>query len=219
MHPNQESASDSNERSLPISSSFHRIALSANGLSNAAFKEWVFDPRMLFNATEKWWGNKGRRPTPHEGLDFYAYITEKSDIQHIQPGFRYAAIFPGKVISVSKDFLGQSLFLRHDDHRKGKLILFTAYGHGIPLARIQPGAEVQGDEIIAAVANPPAVLGVAPPHLHISAGWIPDALSHDITWDAVAHSRDIVLINPLDILNVPFSVESLDDKPVDSVEG
>ncbi len=87
--------------------------------------EWLFYPGMLFGSCDKWWADWGTRYTPHEGLDitFYrkkiddAIRSDNSscgcDILSFDSSVVIPAMFDGTVLNICKDFLGQSVVIRH----------------------------------------------------------------------------------------------------------
>jgi len=58
-----------------------------NGLGDPGLKEWIFCPGMLFHAVCKWWGDKGTRNTPHEGLDLFLYKDQQDRIVRLDEKF------------------------------------------------------------------------------------------------------------------------------------
>ncbi|RLB77393.1 MAG: hypothetical protein DRH24_16320 [Deltaproteobacteria bacterium] len=57
-------------RTLSLSNTgFTEFLIRKNALNPGGFNGWVFCTGMLFNSTDKWWGDQGKRDKPHEGFD------------------------------------------------------------------------------------------------------------------------------------------------------
>jgi hypothetical protein len=192
---------------IPRSSSFHQRLISFSNLSDLGFKEWVFNPDMLFGSGHKWWGDKGKREKPHEGLDLCAYKTKEGNIVYLDENIKIPAILGGSIVNVIKDFLGESAFVRHDTLKEGKR-LFTTYGHIKPIPSINRGKLLEEGEIIgniSALKNGTA----ARPHLHISLAWIDENVQPEkLDWQVMADPSKVILIDPLKVINIPFSIRA-----------
>ena len=69
------------ELSPPLKrSQFKDIIVSENRLDKKGFKEWIFCPGMLFRSGQKWWGDREKRGSDHEGLDLSIYRNDEGDI-------------------------------------------------------------------------------------------------------------------------------------------
>ena len=79
------------------------------------FKQWLFQPGMLFLARQQWWGRERPRPTLHEGLDLCWYEDMEGRRRALDQTTVIPAPFAGTVVKISRDFLGQSIFLAHGD--------------------------------------------------------------------------------------------------------
>jgi hypothetical protein len=165
------------------------------------FKEWVFEPGMLFGEKAKWWGG-GERTTPHEGIDLLNYRDADGNTIKINPGMKIPAIFKGTVTAIKEDFLGKSIFIRHPQYHETKMIMFTAYGHTEPKKDLFPGSPVKVNEIIGSVAGGQQRRTKISGHLHISTGWMPEEMAaEELDWDSMAKSEKIILFDPRLILN------------------
>jgi hypothetical protein len=188
---------------LPVTGSFQERFTSGNNLDE--FKEWLFHPGMLFNSSAQWWGDGGRRKTPHEGLDLCLYRTKTGDIRYLEAITQVPVMFEGIVVKVGKDFLGKSAFINHDGYRQGKRSLYTIYGHLELAGHIHPGLRLGEGEIIGTIADTGGRL--IPPHLHISVAWLPDEItSLQLDWKVVAERRRVVLLDPLRAIDCPYSI-------------
>ena len=193
--------------SIPEAHSFRGLLVSINTLESKGFREWLFLAGMLFNARRKWWGNRGRRATPHEGLDIGIFRTATSQPCSLAQGAAIPAIFEGEVVKVCDDFLGKSIFLRHDTRGSGGSHLFTVYGHTQPYPCVRRSAHIAEGEVIASVAGSSTRRAVIPSHLHITLAWIADSLPMEsLGWENLGDTSAIVLIDPLPILGLPHSV-------------
>jgi murein DD-endopeptidase MepM/ murein hydrolase activator NlpD len=193
--------------SMLTARSFHMLLVSTNNLGQKAFKEWSFRPGMLFNAKYKWWGDAGARTSPHEGLDIGFFRTATSEICSLPEGAKVPAIFDGEVVKVCEDFLGKSIFVRHQTLRMGTSPLFTIYGHTKPCPSIDPAMKIAEGDVIATVADAGAKGVSVPSHLHISLAWIPDGLPPEVLdWKYIGERSGLVLLDPLTVLGLPHSV-------------
>jgi murein DD-endopeptidase MepM/ murein hydrolase activator NlpD len=194
--------------SIPAAKCFHELLVSTNDLGRRAFKEWSFRRGMLFGARDKWWGDAGARTTPHEGLDIAFFRTDTSVTCRLVQGARVPAIFDGVVVKVCGDFLGKSIFVKHKTLRMGTSYLFTIYGHTEPCQGIEAAAQIAEGDIIATIADAAAKHATVPSHLHVSLAWIPDSLSpRSLGWEYVASRRGVMLVDPLLVLDMPYSVQ------------
>ena len=189
---------------LPKSETFQQKILAVNNLNQGNFREWLFLPGMLFGAGEKWWGKGGKRESPHEGIDICYYRTMNHDIKQIEPGTKIPAIYPGVVAAICDDFLGKSIFIKHEQYQRTGTTLYTAYGHIIPTLEIQPGKKVRDGEIIGTAAEPGRNRQTVSCHFHISTAWISDKLpGQQLNWEIM---KTVQLFNPLDILALPHTI-------------
>lgn len=186
-----------------LDSRFFDYLLQANP-NLAGFKKWLFQPGMLFNSLETWWGEKKPRATPHEGLDLCWFEDLTGQIKQLDQHIKIPATFAGQIVKIGRDFLGQSIYLRHEIWAADGRQLYTAYGHTEPLAAIQVGKVVAAGEIIAALAAGPGKSPRIPSHLHLTLAWIPVSLSTDrLNWQNLGADRDITLLDPQSILPAP----------------
>ena len=168
------------------------------------FKRWLFQPGMLFNSLEQWWGTKGQRAVAHEGLDLYSFEDAQGIIKIVDRSIKIPAAFAGKIIKIDQDFLGKSIYLSHEIYSAGGRQLFSIYGHTAPLKALQPGKIVAEEEIMAAISGSPPQKSTISPHLHLSFAWIPPTISPDqLNWPNLNHDPAITLIDPLSCLVDP----------------
>ena len=173
-----------------------------NGLDEPGLKEWIFCPGMLFHAECKWWGNRGPRDTPHEGLDMFLYKDRRDRIVRFDEKTRIPVMFDGVVVSIINDFLGNSVIVEHPfpDRDTGKV--YTIYGHTNPLKDLHIGMELNQGDIVGTLADPGQSGFNVMPHLHISLGWASKTIPYGrLNWDTIGASDTLTLLDPLDIIN------------------
>ena len=138
---------------------------------------------MLFNAQDKWWGDGGRRASPHEGIDICLYRDSSGAIQFIPKAARIPVIYAGQVKRILDDYLGSTLYLAHEIYDSRGNQCYTIYGHVAPGAGIAPGDSIRDGEIVAAIADTEDRKINILPHVHISVAWIPENFpSEQLNW-------------------------------------
>lgn len=198
---------DNRPARMPVSKLFSERLIVINGLDWKGFEEWIFYSAMLFGSRSKWWGDRGERDSRHEGLDFYLYRTGDGDIQYLDAETKIPVIFSGRVAKVSKDFLGESVFVSHNVYNLNGSRLYTIYGHVRPHSRIRPGEGLSAGGVIGVLAGTGETNGTVPYHLHISLAWIPDTVpSHELDWQMMNEQTGIVLLDPLHIIECPYTI-------------
>ncbi len=185
---------------------FGNYLKTCNRLEDAGFQEWIFFPGMLFRSPEKWWGNKGIRPAPHEGLDICLYATKDGRQMQFDKSTKIPVGYNGKIVRIIKDFLGKSLYVRHDIQDDAGRYFYSLYGHTLPSDSLRKGSIVNAGDIIGTVSDIRKKTGILP-HLHISMAWIPASRAPEtLDWDTVGTSAEIILLNPLDALGDQYAV-------------
>ena len=174
----------------------------------ASFKEWFFYQGMLFGSPETWWGREGSRPSAHEGLDIGFYKDINDNIRCLEPGFKVPAVADGVVYEISDDdFLGKSIFVRHDINNETGGILHSVYAHSIPNG-IDVNDNVTKGDIIATVSDIRNRNLTISSHLHISMIWLPENYPKNLLkWKLMPESNDVILSDPLDFLNCSYSTQ------------
>lgn len=169
------------------------------------FTAWRLQPGMRFRSPEQWWGKGKPRPTPHEGLDLYAFGDAAGRVHYLDETLAIPATWEGEVIKVAPDFLGQSIFLAHEVRRGDGRRLLTAYGHTAPVAGLAVGQRVAAGEVIAHLAGPRGRQGAVPPHLHITLAWMaPDLPEARLAWPTLGADPGLELLDPLLVLGLPW---------------
>ncbi len=177
----------------------HLMAENRRQLGNLA--RWVFQPGMLFQATETWWGKRRPRPSPHEGLDLCTFAESDGSVRHLEIATRIPAALAGTVAGIVPDFCGSSLFLRHEGFDRDGRRLYTAYGHTDPLESLTIGQTVAAGEIIAQISRAFGQKNTVLPHLHLTFAWIPASVEASrLNWTTLAQDRAVTLLDPLPAL-------------------
>ena len=88
-------------------SRFTGMLIEENSLDPSGFERWIFCRGMLFNSSQKWWGDHGRRDYPHEGIDLCLYQDRSGRIRRINENTRIPVMHDGVVKAIFKDYLGQ----------------------------------------------------------------------------------------------------------------
>jgi murein DD-endopeptidase MepM/ murein hydrolase activator NlpD len=180
-------------------SRFTEFLVSENGLHVKGFDAWAFMPGMLFSASAKWWGDRGARTLPHEGVDFRLYTDRRGRVLHLDEGTKIPVMYDGIVVRIIEDFLGESVVVAHGSSASDATSFLTIYGHTAPLANLAVGAAVEAGEIIAMIAPAGASEGTVPPHLHISVGTLSGLVSCDsLEWKNMKEA--LTAWDPLDLI-------------------
>lgn len=175
-------------------------------------KEWLFCPGMLFHAADKWWGDRGPRDRPHEGLDLLLYKDPQDRVCHLNETVRIPVMLDGVIVSIIHDFLGQSIIVEHSLRGRDTGRVCTIYAHTRPCSGIHPGMAVRQGEIIATVAGPGRSAFPVAPHLHLSIAWVPEPISYDrLNWDTIDPSGALTLLDPLDLIDWHYRILRRDD--------
>ncbi|GEM_PF-89308 len=194
---------------VPVSRSFHERLLYLNNLDSLGFKEWIFHPAMLFGSLQKWWGDLGQRQKSHEGLDMCLYRTKDGKTHYLPRGTKVPAIFAGRVMKVSDDFLGKSVFVSHSVYNPNGSQLYTVYGHIEPERHIRPGYELGEGDVLGVLADTEKSGVAVPPHLHISVAWAAKPLAiQKLGWETLGNLSEVTLVDPLSVIQCPYSIES-----------
>jgi murein DD-endopeptidase MepM/ murein hydrolase activator NlpD len=137
---------------------------------------WIFRRGMFFGDRIEWWGNRVRRRTEHEGLDFAEGAQSEASIRSIREGVPVRAMVDGEIVAILNDFLGRTVVVRHPAITDGTGdVFYTLLSHIQPIV-LQLGSVVKG-QLIGRVAKLTNVS--TPVHLHLSGAWIPQAIRPD----------------------------------------
>ena len=184
-----------------------------NGLLKNDFKEWVLSPEMLFKASKKWWGDRGKRRSSHEGLDLCFYRNHQDSICHITAGMKIPVLYEGVIAGIVNDFIGKSIIVKHIIPDNSKSNFCTIYGHAIPEGKMCTGRTIGPGEIIARVADSDESKAGMLPHLHISIGVpVSGEIAYDtLDWKDIGDQNKMTLIDPLQVID-RYSLMSYDSE-------
>jgi hypothetical protein len=141
--------------------------------AESGFTHWILRCGMFFGDRIEWWGDRARRRTEHEGLDFAEGAHACAKIRSIPEGTPARALADGEVVAILNDFLGKTIVMRHSGitNETGS-VFYTLLSHIRPTARLQDS--VVSGQLIGQVCKSTNVN--VPAHLHLSAAWIPGTI-------------------------------------------
>ncbi len=178
-----------------------------NGLALLGFREWAFCRGMLFDAEDGWWGSPKKRDRLHEGLDLCLYTDGEGRWRTLGGGAKVPVIYTGQIVKIEDDFLGKSVYVKHDFRDGSGNILCSVYGHTSPAPGIGPDVAVAEGQVIATVVDTAGKKAAAPPHLHVSVVWTPESLPlADLTWATISARRSVKPVDPLEFLALPHEL-------------
>ena len=103
------------------------------------------------------------------------------------------------IFGVFNDFLGKSIFIKHENSSVDNAALCTIFGHLNPKNKIYPGMRLKEGQVIASVAR--TKISRVSTHLHISIGWLKKEVIGDIfDWKVISNSEALKLIDPIEII-------------------
>jgi hypothetical protein len=185
--------------------------MACNGLEEAGFDRWAFYPEMLFGAQRKWWGDRGHRPGPHEGIDLCLFATKAGEALRLRESSRIPVMFDGEILSIEEDFVGKSLYVRHRiDDGEGRQ-LFTIYGHTKPANGVQTGGRIGQGEVIATLSSAEKRPADVFAHLHLSVAWVSETQpSEELNWEKLHDPGVAILLDPLHVMDCPYKILASD---------
>lgn len=176
-----------------------------NGLDRASF---VVDEAMFFGATQSWWGRRGPRVRPHEGLDICRFYDAHGERMTLAPGVKIPVTFDGEIQAMmADDFMGRSICVYHTI---SGVSFFSVYAHVEPVPTFGVGDYVGQGEIIATLSDPKRFgLGICP-HLHLSLMQVDPKSSaahpQNWRWETLWETQGLGLFNPETLLGDPLMV-------------
>jgi murein DD-endopeptidase MepM/ murein hydrolase activator NlpD len=187
-------------------SGFTEVLVRENGLDRCGFQTWAFLPAMLFGAKQKWWGDRGKRTTPHEGLDLCLFNDTSGSLYRLEEGTRIPAMYDGTIVAIIDDFLGASIVLEHRPPKHCHPFL-TIYGHMAVREVLQLRSTVREADIIGTLVDSGKSQVNIHPHLHVSLAWPSESASYDsLTWRDFNNPELFTMIDPLDAIGGPYRV-------------
>ncbi|QTA88460.1 M23 family metallopeptidase [Desulfonema magnum] len=184
---------------------FTEYMVTYNRLDETGFREWFFYPGMAFNSPEKWWGNGGYRHSPHEGTDICFYKNRNNKRLRLDKTAKIPAMYDGEVVRIGDDFLGKSVYMRHEICDGRGRQLYTIYGHTTPCHHLHSGSVVKEGEVIATISDHKKKVKILP-HLHISVAWVPVSYPCEkLDWSTISNTDVITLVNPMEVIAAHLS--------------
>ena len=155
---------------------------------------------MKYGETNKWWGDNGPRQSPHEGLDFVAYIDSAAQRHLLEPGILTPPLFKGCVVNIIDDFLGRTIILEHSHKTGDGLRLLSFMAHILPPPDIKPGSAISALNLLGEVAPGN---NASLPHLHISTAWASPAFPiADFSWANFKKQDGFIPCDPIQFLDL-----------------
>lgn len=192
---------------IPDRSCFTESFIRENALERNGFKKWIFTPGMLFGATDKWWGDQGKRDSPHEGLDLCLYRNGQNQTVRIEGKMKIPVMYDGVVDGILDDFLGKSLIIKHGFPTRDNRRFCTIFGHTRPYAGIEVGRRMLKGEAIAELAEVRNTTAGMISHLHVSMGWLAESISSKrLNWETINDPDVITLLDPLKVLDRDYQL-------------
>ena len=169
------------------------------------FNSWVFQPGMLFNAPNKWWGDMGQRDFPHEGVDFCLYKTLSGKIRQLSLHTNIPAFHDGIVKRMFPDYLGQAMVVAHDAIDNQMFTMVSIYAHTLPVKRLHAGASVKQGDVIATIGDTRHSKTIIFPHLHYTLGRVSvDIDFAQFVWNDMRNPDRFLLKDPLSANGDPY---------------
>ena len=190
---------------------FSDCLVACNGLEETGFERWAFYPEMLFGAQGKWWGARGRRPRPHEGIDLCLFTDKGGEARRLRESSRIPVMFDGEIVRIEEDFIGESLYVGHRiDDGQGRQ-LFTIYGHTRPANGVRTGGRLRQGEVIATLSSAESGTDGVFAHLHLSVAWISETQpSEELNWEKLHDPEVAILLDPLHVMDCPYRILASD---------
>ncbi|CAB1063534.1 hypothetical protein D1BOALGB6SA_8317 [Olavius sp. associated proteobacterium Delta 1] len=202
----------------PAQTRFTEYLIRENDRIQDGFDSWLFHPGMLFHSPNKWWGDRGKRNTPHEGLDLCLYRDQDGRIHCLDDNTRIPVLYDGVIVAIVNDFLGKSVIVEHQYDDSDSLGFCSIYGHINPPDNLQLGKSVKKGGILATIADSSRSKSGIQPHLHISLGVTGKFISYErFDWKTIGSWDLLTLLDPLLVLDRPYQV--LEDFPAPLRQG
>ena len=190
-------------------STFSTLFAQYNDFHKYGFKEWVFYPGMLFQHLHTWWSNGAVRPTPHEGIDICFFRDETGQVRRLGGNTKVPVMYDGEIIHIHDDFLGESVYVKHNINDNRGNVLYTIYGHTVPVKHHDVGGTVCEGDFIATVSATTKNRKVLP-HVHITMAWLPESFScKKLNWETISNPHLAILCNPLEFVDFKYTIEEM----------
>lgn len=170
-------------------------------------REWLFHPGMLFGERDIWWGNRGTRVTPHEGIDLCFYRSSSGPVETLPADTQVPVLYDGQVARIVDDFLGKTIFVRHTRYEEKDRELYSIYGHVTPRGALSPGAILRAGDIICSLATRRERTSAPPPHLHLSTALISKTLPPEkLDWNFAGSEEIIFFVDPMTLVDCAYAI-------------
>lgn len=161
----------------------------------------------MFNATFKWWGDRGQRYKPHEGIDLCLYMDGRNRMLRINGEIRIPVLYDGVIVRIIDDFLGKTVIAEHRLSDSDNDKFYTIFGHVQPNDRLCEGKKVEQGEIFASLTATIHSKTAIVPHVHISLGRPSKPIAYDrLDWETINDPRIFVLLDPIDLVDGNYTV-------------
>ncbi|BHH85993.1 peptidoglycan DD-metalloendopeptidase family protein [Desulforhopalus sp. 52FAK] len=166
----------------------------------AGMKRLYLYPGMEFRSEIKWWADTGQRATPHEGVDICYFIDSNGQECRVTSELRVPVMARGRVLTIIKDYLGETVFLDHQYEQLSRFV--SIYAHITPLPDLKNGDTVYAGDVIGTVTDTKGKKNRIPAHLHISLMTIAKEVpAEKFDWDMLSYPEDAKLIDPLTMID------------------
>ncbi len=183
---------------------FTRLLIEENAPALRGFDRWIFCEGMLFSSPYKWWGDRGQRDFPHEGIDLCLYRDSSGRIRRLDNQSRFPVVADGTVRAIFKDYLGKAVIIEHQVPTDGAGRLISFYAHTNPDPNIGVGTAVKAGDILGSLADTSHSKARIRPHLHFSIGRPTKSLSYDgLVWNTIRQPEMMTLLDPLPVIDWP----------------
>ncbi len=196
-------------RNVIPKSTFSKLFVQYNDIAAYNFEEWVFRSGMLFQNLQTWWSNGDARTIPHEGIDFCFFRDKSGRVSRLGKGAKIPVMYDGEIVHIHDDFMGESIYVKHNIGDGNGKVLYTIYGHTISGNSHGVGKTVCEGDIIATMATTTKKDKRILPHVHITTVWMPESLScEELNWEMISNSPSVILCNPLEFLDCKYKIDN-----------
>ena len=166
----------------------------------AGTESFILYPGMEYGSYEKWWPDRGMRPTSHEGIDFCYYLDASGEEQTVSPALRVPVMAPGRVAAVCRDYLGQTLFVEHEVQSAERFL--SVYAHTVPDSGVEAGLRLSQGDVVAGIADTGGRRNRMPSHLHFTLMVVAEDVAFEMfDWDLINRSNRSKLLDPLAMID------------------
>lgn len=165
----------------------------------AFLHSFFFMKGMHFLDSYQWWNEK-KRSSCHEGLDIATFLDYSATRQLYPAKSLIPVLLPGIAVHQHSDFLGHTLYVRHEQVKQQSKILHSLYAH-IDIAE-DLGETISLETVIGSLSNVASPKTIAP-HLHLSIAWIEENLNlENVSWKDFSNQPKIQLVDPINFITL-----------------